>query len=145
MPVVPPSAGTPRSPAERASHVIDWRRQREVLQALRTTGRAEWRPFDWDADDWDSDIVPLRHEPFRCTATPVVLLEGAYSARPELHDLLDLRVLLHTPTDLRLRRLLERRVTVSRRLVRAVDRRRGPLLRRRDASGAVRRRTGAAR
>ena len=97
-----------RTPAERASHVIDWRRQREVLQALRTTGRAEWRPFDWDADDWDSDIVPLRREPFRCTATPVVLLEGAYSARPELHDLLDLRVLLHTPTDLRLRRLLER-------------------------------------
>ena len=92
-----------RTPIERASQVIDWRRQREVLQALRTTGRAEWHPFDWDADDWDTDIVPLRREPLHCAVTPVVLLEGAYSARPELHDLLDLRVLLDTPTDVRLR------------------------------------------
>jgi uridine kinase len=97
-----------RSPRERASQVIDWRRQREVLQALRATGRAEWYPFDWDADDWDTDIVPLRREPLRCAITPVVVLEGAYSARPELHDLLDLRVLVDTPTDVRLRRLLER-------------------------------------
>ncbi len=51
-----------------------------------------------------------RSAPNRCTArsSPVVLLEGAYSARPELHDLLDLRVLLDTPTEVRLRRLLAR-------------------------------------
>lgn len=97
-----------RTPAERASQVIDWRRQREVLEALRTQGHAEWHAFDWDADDWDADIVPFRSEPTRCTASPVVLLEGAYSARPELHDLLDLLVLLDTPTDVRLERLLER-------------------------------------
>lgn len=97
-----------RTPIERASQVIDWRRQRGLLETLRATGRAEWRPFDWDADDWDTDIVPLRREPRQCTVTPVVVLEGAYSARPELHDLLDLRVLLDTPTDLRLRRLLAR-------------------------------------
>jgi uridine kinase len=97
-----------RTPTERASQVIDWRRQREVLRALRTQGYAEWHPFDWDSDDWDADIVPLRTEPTRCTAAPVVLLEGAYSARPELHDLLDLLVLLDTPTDVRLERLLER-------------------------------------
>ena len=77
-----------------------------MLQTLRGPGRAEWRPFDWDADDWDTDIVPLAAS--RCTARShrSSLLEGAYSARPELHDLLDLRVLLDTPTDLRLRRLL---------------------------------------
>ena len=97
-----------RTPTERASQVIDWRRQREVLHALRTTGRAEWHPFDWDAPDWDTDIVPLRAEPLHCTVSPVVLLEGAYSARPELHDLLDLRVLLDTPTEVRLQRLLTR-------------------------------------
>lgn len=97
-----------RTPTDRASQVIDWRRQRDVLQALRTQGHAQWHPFDWDADDWDAEIVPFRSEPTVCTATPVVLLEGAYSARPELHDLVDLLVLLDTPTDVRLRRLLER-------------------------------------
>ena len=38
----------------------------------------------------------------------VVVLEGAYSCRPELHDLLDLRVLLDIPPWVRRRRLLER-------------------------------------
>lgn len=41
-------------------------------------------------------------------AGDVILLEGAYSCRPELHDLLDLRVLLDVPTDVRRRQLLER-------------------------------------
>ena len=97
-----------RTSVERADQVIDWRRQREVLHSLRTAGSAVWRAFDWHADDWDADTVPLQAEPRRCEATPVVLLEGAYSARPELHDLLDLRVLLDTPVDVRRRQLLER-------------------------------------
>ena len=37
-----------------------------------------------------------------------MILEGAYSCRPELHDVLDLRVLLDTPCDVRRQRLLER-------------------------------------
>lgn len=37
-----------------------------------------------------------------------MILEGEYSARPELSDLLDLRVLLHTPPHIRRRQLLER-------------------------------------
>lgn len=36
------------------------------------------------------------------------MLEGAYSCRPEMHDLLDLRVLLDVPHALRRRQLLER-------------------------------------
>ncbi|HSP28368.1 MAG TPA: hypothetical protein VLN74_07450 [Ilumatobacteraceae bacterium] len=36
------------------------------------------------------------------------MLEGAYSCRPELHDLLDLRVLLDIPHDIRRRQLLGR-------------------------------------
>ncbi len=39
---------------------------------------------------------------------PVVMLEGAYSARPELHDLLDPHVLLDVPTEVRRHQLLER-------------------------------------
>ena len=37
-----------------------------------------------------------------------MLLEGAYAARPELHALLDLLVLLDPPADVRRRQLLDR-------------------------------------
>lgn len=97
-----------RTPATKASCVIDWRRQRAVLEQLRHRGAAEWYPFDWEADDWDSDIVPLAGQHVLATAGSLVILEGAYSCRPELHDVLDLRVLLTTPRDVRRQRLLER-------------------------------------
>lgn len=94
--------------AEKADRVIDWRRQRDALEQLRKRGVAEWYPFDWEADDWDSDDVPLASEPVTARETPVIVLEGAYSCRPELHDLLDLRVLLDVPCDVRRRQLLKR-------------------------------------
>lgn len=96
-----------RPAIELADRVIDWRRQRSVLEQLRGDGQATWSPFDWHSDDWDSDEPP-RGEPITSTSATVVILEGAYSARPELHDLLDLRVLLDVPTDVRRRQLLER-------------------------------------
>ena len=68
-----------------------------VLEQLPRVGQATWRPFDWDADDWDRDTVPLAAERVVARADRVVILDGAYSCRPELHDLLDLRVLLDIP------------------------------------------------
>ena len=97
-----------RTAAEKADQVIDWRRQRHVLEQLRARGVAEWYPFDWEAEDWDRDSVPLASEPIVARAGSVVVLEGAYSCRPELHDLLDLRVLVDIPREVRRRRLLER-------------------------------------
>jgi uridine kinase len=97
-----------RSAAERADRVIDWRRQREVLDSLRSGRAAEWHSFDWDAEDWESEVVPLAPVPLVARATPVIIVEGAYSCRPELHDLLDLRVLMDIPRDLRRSQLLER-------------------------------------
>ncbi|MEP6300301.1 MAG: hypothetical protein ABJ382_23520, partial [Ilumatobacter sp.] len=97
-----------RPVAERADRVIDWRRQRRLLSQLRATGVGSWQSFDWDADDWDADDVPLQTTPIRTVIAPVVVLEGAYSARPELHDLLDLRVLLEVPPEVRRRQLLAR-------------------------------------
>lgn len=97
-----------RTAAQKADRVIDWRRQRTVLEDLLRAGWAEWHPFDWDADDWDADDVSLSREPVRAVAAPVVVLEGAYSCRPELHDLLDLRVLLEIPHEVRRRRLRDR-------------------------------------
>lgn len=97
-----------RTPADNAARVIDWRRQRDVIETLRRSGVARWRPFDWNAEDWDGDLVPLATVPTVARAAPVVILEGAYSCRPELHDLLDLRVLVEVADDVRRRQLLER-------------------------------------
>lgn len=97
-----------RTAEEKASLVIDWRRQRVVLESLLADGVAEWRPFDWEADDWDADAVPLLDAPSRAVTADVIVLEGAYSCRPELHDLLDLLVLLDPPAERRRRQLLER-------------------------------------
>ncbi|MEV1293962.1 hypothetical protein [Pseudonocardia sp. NPDC049635] len=97
-----------RSAAEKVDRVIDWRRQRDVLERLRRHGVAEWHGFDWDSEDWDSEIIPLVAAPTVVRAAPVVVLEGVYSCRPELHDLLDLRVLLEVPRHVRRRRLLDR-------------------------------------
>lgn len=97
-----------RSAAEKAGLVIDWRRQHAVLSDLRERGLASWHPFDWQADDWDSPDVPLASELIIARALPVIILEGAYSCRPELHDLLDVRVLLQAPIELRRRQLRQR-------------------------------------
>ncbi len=88
------------SPAERARDCIDWRRQRPVLQALLEGRPAQYLGFDWDAFDGR-----LRSLATRVVPSALILLEGVYSARPELSDLLDLRVLVDTPRALRLTRL----------------------------------------
>ena len=92
----------PSGPAEKMDLVIDWRRQRTLLEQLRRGEPATWRPYDWDADDGRLGAA--------ITAGPagVVILDGAYSARPELADLLSLRVLLDVARDVRRARLLRR-------------------------------------
>jgi uridine kinase len=91
------------SAAEKASHCIDWRRQRPVLETLARGERASWRSYDWQADDGS-----LADPPVICDPASVIILDGAYSARPELADLFHLRVLLDAPADLRERRLVQR-------------------------------------
>jgi uridine kinase len=91
------------SPAEKAAHCIDWRRQRPVLETLARGEEAWWRPYDWDAGDGR-----LADRPTVCPSAPVVILEGVYSARPELADLFHLRVLYDAAADLRHSRWIER-------------------------------------
>jgi uridine kinase len=90
-------------PASRASACIDWTRQRSIIEALAAGRMAHWRAFDWDAFDGR-----LRDEPTKIVPAPVVILEGVYAARPELADLLDLRVVLIAPDEMRLARLVAR-------------------------------------
>lgn len=97
-----------RTAEEKAAQVIDWRRQRAVLEGLRDWGVATYHPFDWEADEWDQDPPPHADPPTTIESAAVVVLEGAYSCRPELHDLLQLRVLLDLPAEVRRAQLLAR-------------------------------------
>jgi uridine kinase len=91
------------TPAQKVAHCIDWRRQRPVLEALSAGKPAFWHPYDWHADG-----DRLAETPTTCQPTPIVLLEGVYSARPELADLIDFRVLYEAPPDLRRDRVVLR-------------------------------------
>ncbi|HWL50543.1 MAG TPA: hypothetical protein VNT92_11745 [Acidimicrobiia bacterium] len=91
------------SAAEKADHCMDWRRQRPVLEKLAMGETASWHPYDWEADDGTLEQTPVICEP-----ASVIILDGAYSARPELADLFDLRVLLDARADLRMAQLIER-------------------------------------
>jgi uridine kinase len=97
------------SAPERAADCIDWRRQRAVLCAIRNHERASWHAFDWRAFDGS-----LERDATGCAPARIVLLEGVYSARPELADLLDLRMLVRVPDDLRMRQLVAREGPLSR-------------------------------
>jgi uridine kinase len=91
-----------RNPAEKVDLVIDWRRQRILLTTLGRCEPARWQPYDWEADDGRQGAE------VHVGPAPVVILEGAYSARPELADLFALRVLLDVPRATRRERLLRR-------------------------------------
>ena len=97
------------TPADRARDCIDWRRQRPVLEALRAGREARYHAFDWNAFDGRLETEMTRHAP-----RPCIVLEGVYSARPELADLVDLRVLVRVPDNVRLARLLAREGGIGR-------------------------------
>lgn len=97
------------SPGERAAAAIDWRRLREeALEPLLAGRVASWHPFDFEAGTRPDGTYPMSTEVARRQPTAVIVLEGAYSARPELTDLIDLAVLAEVPTEERHRRLVRR-------------------------------------
>ena len=91
-----------RDAAEKVELVIDWRRQRSLLTKLGRGESARWQPYDWEADDGRLGVA------ISAGPAAVVILDGAYSARPELADLFALRVLLDVPRPVRRQRLLQR-------------------------------------
>lgn len=92
-----------RTAAEKASQVMDWPRQHALLAALRRGERAEWFGYDWEAFDGRLVTTPTTADP-----ASVIILEGAYSCRPELTDVIDLRVLVEADVGVRRQRLRER-------------------------------------
>jgi uridine kinase len=96
------------APEDRARDCIDWKRQRPVLAALRAGREASYTAFDWEAFDGR-----LEAEPTVAVAGSVVIFEGVYTARPELADLVDLRILLQVSEATRVARLLAREGSIG--------------------------------
>jgi uridine kinase len=90
----------------------DWERLRaEALEPLRAGRVARFRRFDWAHGDVPVEPVtvePVTVEPVTVEPAAVILLEGVFSAAPELADLVDAAVLVETPEPVRLRRLRAR-------------------------------------
>lgn len=92
-----------RTPKEKANLGIDWRRLRkEVLEPLLAGQSASWHPFDWKTGKG------LAEDTMTCNPALVIVLDGVYSARPELTDLVDLKVLFEVEDGKRRERLLSR-------------------------------------
>ncbi|MEV6309282.1 AAA family ATPase [Streptomyces sp. NPDC051840] len=91
------------SPQEGYHRYFDWQRLRAEVLAPLTAGRdAVYRRYDWDAGDLATD------ESRRVTASGVVVVEGVYTARPELARYYDLLVYVDTPPEESMRRLRAR-------------------------------------
>lgn len=91
-----------------ADDCIDWRSQRHVLTTLRNSANAHYHSFDWDAFDGSLAATPVHLSP-----RPLIILEGVYSARPELSDLIDLALLVEASPPLRTKRLIAREGTIG--------------------------------
>src|SRR3989344_1896451 len=93
-----------KSRREKAERAIDWKRIRaEALEPLLAGKPAMWHPFDWKTGKGLSPDVIERD------AAPLIVLDGAYSTRPELQDIIDFSVLVEVPNDANRRaRLIER-------------------------------------
>jgi uridine kinase len=90
----------PAVPEEQGlSGYYDWRRLRaEALEPLRAGRAAEFRRFDWERGRGLDGTVCL-------APGPLIVLEGVFSASPQLSDLVDRSVFVDTPEPERLRRL----------------------------------------
>jgi len=95
--------------AARADRCVDWRRLRvEALEPLLAGRPARWRPLDFEAGARPDGTYALSRSYRRCAPGGAIVLDGAYSSRPELADLLHLSVLVDVPSEVRYRRLAAR-------------------------------------
>jgi len=90
-------SGQPARPRSLGQY-YDWRRIRaQALEPLRASRSARFRCFDWSRGTGLGGVATVR-------PSDLILLEGVFSAAPELSDLVDRSVLVDTPENERLRR-----------------------------------------
>jgi len=92
-----------RTLRQRAVCCIDWRRLRDEVVAPLGDGRvAHYYPFDFLSG---TGLAPRL---ITCDPRAVIILDGAYSGRPELAEIVDIAVLIELPDGLRRSRLMAR-------------------------------------
>lgn len=94
------------SAKEKVDKGIDWQRMRaQVLEPLLAKKSASWHPLDFTPEiGW----IGWKDETIKLEPAPVILVDGVYSARPDLSDLVDLAVLVEADDEVRRKRLLIR-------------------------------------
>lgn len=98
-----------RTPEARAMDAIDWRRLRvEALEPLRAGRSAKWHAFDFEAGVRPDGTYMMRRNWVEREPSAVIVLDGAYSTRPELADLIDFSVLVDAPRGVRHERVARR-------------------------------------
>jgi uridine kinase len=98
-----------RTPEARASDAMNWRRLRgEALEPLVAGKTARWHTFDFEAGVRPDGTYPMRADFVERDPKAVIVLDGAYCARPELADLIDLSILVDLPVGVRHERLAAR-------------------------------------
>jgi uridine kinase len=98
-----------RSTSERLGDVFDWEKlRREALKPLLAYQTARWHPFDFASGLRPDGTYALSPHVVEKQPAPVILLEGTYSANPQIADLIALKVLIDVPVQERHRRLEKR-------------------------------------
>jgi uridine kinase len=98
-----------RSYKERASDAINWQSLRSnVLEPLIHGMPARWNSFDFNAGIRPDGTYGINSEATNYLPNDIIILEGAYSARPELSDLIHLKILVDVPVKIRHKRLRQR-------------------------------------
>lgn len=102
---VPRDQWSQRSVTQRLRDVFDWERlRRHALDPLRAGQSGRWYAFDFVSGLGPNGTYGLQSEVTEVAPAAVILLEGAYSASPQLTDLIDLAVLIEVPAAERHRR-----------------------------------------
>jgi para-aminobenzoate synthetase len=105
---IPESQWETMSVPQKLLKVFDWPRVRaQALEPLLAGQPACWYPFDFSQPRPDG-TYPQRAEPETRAPAPVLLLDGAYSASPQLADRVGLSVLVDVPRPIRHARLAAR-------------------------------------
>ena len=94
---------------ERANDAIDWRRIRtEVLEPLLAGQPARWQAFDFEAGQSADGTYQMSSDCKTLEPRSIIILDGIYSARQELSDLVNVSILIDVPIADRHARLDER-------------------------------------
>ena len=92
-----------RSAEQKARLCMDWQRLRaEALLPLLAGQAASWHPFNFEAG------AGLAEQARSAKPAAIILIDGVYSGRPELADLVDVAILVEAEDAERSRRLFER-------------------------------------